>query len=125
MDHINFEGYSHIILNALAGKPLPVYGRGENIRDWLHVEDHARALELVATEGVIGETYNIGGHNEKKNLEVVENICELLEQLHLRKPKNTGRYKDQIIFVKKPGHDFRYAVDASKLKKLGGHLVRL
>lgn len=111
----------HIILNALAGKPLPIYGCGDNIRDWLHVEDHARALELVATRGVIGETYNIGGHNEKKNLEVVENICELLEQLNIRKPRNTGYYKDLIIFVKdRPGHDFRYAVDASKIeKKLG------
>ena len=105
----------HMILNALHGKPLPVYGDGQQIRDWLYVEDHARALYLVATNGKLGETYNIGGHNEKKNLEVVQTICDELQKL---KPKTQGSYRDLIIFVKdRPGHDVRYAIDASKIER--------
>ena len=104
-----------VILNALDGKPLPVYGNGQQIRDWLYVEDHARALYAVLTRGKIGETYNIGGHNEKKNIEVVNAICELLDEIQPRADQNS--YKEQIIFVKdRPGHDLRYAVDASKIK---------
>lgn len=103
-----------VILNALAGKPLPVYGDGSQIRDWLYVEDHARALILVAQKGAIGETYNIGGHNEKQNLEVVQTICDTLQDLV---PKET-RYRDQISFVKdRPGHDLRYAINASKIER--------
>lgn len=106
----------HIILNALAGKALPVYGKGKQIRDWLYVEDHARALVLVATTAEIGETYNIGGHNEKQNIEVVHTLCELLEELHPEKPEGIAQYKDLITFVKdRPGHDLRYAIDASKI----------
>lgn len=101
-----------VILNALDGKPLPVYGKGNQIRDWLYVEDHARALVQVATTGEIGETYNIGGHNEKQNIEVVETICSILDDL---RPKDTS-YKAQITFVSdRPGHDMRYAIDASKI----------
>ncbi len=105
-----------VILNAVAGKPLPVYGNGAQIRDWLYVEDHARALIQVATEGVPGETYNIGGHNEKKNLEVVETICALLDELC---PRDDGRpYREQVTFVAdRPGHDLRYAIDASKIER--------
>lgn len=108
-----------VILHALDGKELPVYGKGEQIRDWLYVEDHARALYLVATEGVPGETYNIGGHNEKKNIEVVRKICALLDEL---KPRPDGKsYAEQIVFVKdRPGHDLRYAIDADKIgRELG------
>ncbi|NRP26520.1 dTDP-glucose 4,6-dehydratase 2 [Marinobacterium sp. xm-d-420] len=106
----------HMILNALAGKPLPVYGKGNQIRDWLYVEDHARALVLVATTAEIGSTYNIGGHNEKQNIEVVNTLCELLEELHPEKPEGVGSYKDLITYVKdRPGHDLRYAIDASKI----------
>lgn len=101
-----------IILNALDGKSLPVYGKGNQIRDWLYVEDHGRALIKVATEGVIGETYNIGGHNEKQNIEVVETICKILDELV---PKAT-KYQEQIKFVTdRPGHDMRYAIDATKI----------
>jgi dTDP-glucose 4,6-dehydratase len=108
----------HVILNALAGKPLPVYGKGEQIRDWLYVEDHARALVKVATEAKLGETYNIGGHNEKRNIEVVETICQLLEELRPDKPAGVARYSDLITFVKdRPGHDHRYAIDASKIAR--------
>ena len=104
-----------IILNALEGKPLPVYGKGDQIRDWLYVEDHARALYTVVTRGEIGETYNIGGHNEKRNIEVVETICDLLDEL---RPKAQGRYREQITFVAdRPGHDRRYAIDASKIQR--------
>lgn len=104
-----------VILNAIAGKALPIYGKGNQIRDWLYVEDHARALVLVATEGKIGETYNIGGHNEKQNIEVVRTICEILDEL---KPKSNSSYKEQMTFVKdRPGHDMRYAIDASKIAK--------
>ncbi|KEF31640.1 dTDP-glucose 4,6-dehydratase [Marinobacter nitratireducens] len=108
----------HMILNALAGKPLPVYGDGSQIRDWLFVEDHARALVEVITRGKVGETYNIGGHNEKRNLEVVETICDLLEELAPEKPEGVGRYRDLITFVKdRPGHDVRYAIDATKIER--------
>ncbi|WP_030071904.1 dTDP-glucose 4,6-dehydratase [Halomonas alkaliantarctica] len=103
-----------MILNALAGKPLPVYGNGQQIRDWLYVEDHARALIKVATEGGIGETYNIGGHNEKANLTVVETLCDLLQELV---PQEQS-YRDLITFVTdRPGHDVRYAIDASKIER--------
>lgn len=106
------------ILNALAGKPLPVYGNGQQIRDWLYVDDHARALYLVATQGAIGETYNIGGHNERKNLDVVETICSLLEELVPQKPQGIARYHDLITFVAdRPGHDLRYAIDAAKIAR--------
>ncbi|USH03284.1 dTDP-glucose 4,6-dehydratase [Grimontia kaedaensis] len=107
-----------MILNALDGKALPVYGDGMQIRDWLFVEDHARALYKVVTEGVIGETYNIGGHNEKANIEVVKTICELLEELRPNKPKGIEKYQDLITYVKdRPGHDVRYAIDASKIER--------
>ncbi|MDE1309883.1 dTDP-glucose 4,6-dehydratase [Vibrio aestuarianus subsp. cardii] len=114
----------HVILNALDAKPLPVYGDGSQIRDWLYVEDHARALYRVVTEGVVGETYNIGGHNEKKNIEVVETLCVILDEL---KPisnnpafasSSAANYSELITFVKdRPGHDVRYAIDASKIEK--------
>ena len=108
----------HIILNALQGKPLPIYGDGRQIRDWLYVEDHAKALIKVMTDGIVGETYNIGGHNEKTNLSVVEAICELLEELAPHKPEGVGYYRDLISFVKdRPGHDARYAIDGSKIKR--------
>lgn len=108
----------HMILNALQGQKLPVYGTGEQVRDWLEVGDHARALYLVATEGVVGQTYNIGGNNEKTNLEVVENICELLDELVPEKPNGIMSYRELISFVKdRPGHDLRYAVDTSKITK--------
>ena len=111
----------HVILNAIHGKPLPVYGDGSQVRDWLFVEDHARALYTVVTQGEIGETYNIGGHNEKRNLQVVETICDLLEELAPEKPEGVERYRDLITFVKdRPGHDMRYAIDASKIgRELG------
>jgi len=103
-----------VILNALEGKPLPVYGKGDQIRDWLYVEDHARALVLVATTGEIGETYNIGGHNEKQNIEVVKTICQILDK---KVPKETP-YEELITFVAdRPGHDVRYAIDASKIER--------
>ncbi|HGH6183643.1 TPA: dTDP-glucose 4,6-dehydratase, partial [Neisseria meningitidis] len=110
-----------MILNALDGKPLPVYGDGMQIRDWLFVEDHARALYQVVTEGEIGETYNIGGHNEKANIEVVRTICALLEELVPNKPQGVARYEDLITYVKdRPGHDVRYAIDAAKIgRELG------
>ena len=103
-----------VILNALDGKGLPIYGKGNQIRDWLYVEDHARALYKVVTEGKIGETYNIGGHNEKQNIEVVKTICHILDEL---KPQANGQpYESLITFVKdRPGHDLRYAIDASKI----------
>ncbi|SFJ10580.1 dTDP-glucose 4,6-dehydratase [Pseudomonas guineae] len=104
-----------VILNALDGKPLPVYGDGQQVRDWLYVEDHARALLEVVTEGQVGETYNIGGHNEQTNLHVVESICALLDELS---PRQNGSYKEQISFVTdRPGHDLRYAIDASKIER--------
>ncbi len=122
-----------MILNALEGKPLPIYGNGQNIRDWLYVEDHAQSLYRAVSKGKVGETYNIGGHNEKTNIEVVTTICETLDELVLR-PLQTGQsnkythllhaqnksiksYKDLITFVSdRPGHDIRYAIDASKIK---------
>jgi len=105
-----------MILNALQGKALPVYGDGQQIRDWLFVEDHARALYRVLTQGRVGETYNIGGHNEKTNLEVVQTLCELLEQLVPTKPSGIVEYRQLITFVPdRPGHDLRYAIDASKM----------
>ena len=107
-----------VILNALEGKPLPVYGKGDQVRDWLYVEDHARALYQVVTEGVVGETYNIGGHNEKRNIEVVRAICGLLEELRPEKPAGLGNYTDLITFVAdRPGHDLRYAIDAGKIQR--------
>lgn len=107
-----------MILNALQAKPLPVYGNGQKIRDWLFVEDHARALYTVVTQGVVGETYNIGGHNEKANLDVVYAICDLLEELAPNKPEGVAQYKDLITYVKdRPGHDVRYAIDATKIKE--------
>lgn len=107
-----------MILNALDGKALPIYGDGMQIRDWLFVEDHARALYKVATEGVIGETYNIGGHNEKTNIEVVNTICSLLEELVPNKPNDVAHYHDLISYVQdRPGHDVRYAIDASKIER--------
>ncbi len=108
----------HVILNAIHGKPLPIYGNGLQIRDWLYVEDHAKALIKIVTEGKIGETYNVGGHNEKTNLEVVETICNLLEELAPQKPSGVINYRDLITFVKdRPGHDARYAIDASKIER--------
>ncbi|HHY0420404.1 TPA: dTDP-glucose 4,6-dehydratase [Vibrio parahaemolyticus] len=105
-----------MILNALDGKPLPVYGDGMQVRDWLFVEDHARALYKVVTEGEIGETYNIGGHNEKANIEVVKTICALLEELRPDKPAGVESYESLITYVKdRPGHDVRYAIDATKI----------
>jgi dTDP-glucose 4,6-dehydratase len=118
-----------MILNALEGKSLPVYGKGNQIRDWLYVEDHARALVLVATKGKVGETYNIGGHNEKKNIEVVKTICAVLEELAPSKNNpnidsyscelgNTLSYSKLIKYVAdRPGHDRRYAIDATKIQK--------
>ncbi|AML69162.1 TPA: dTDP-glucose 4,6-dehydratase [Acinetobacter baumannii] len=105
-----------VILNALDGKALPIYGKGDQIRDWLYVEDHAKALYKVVTEGKVGETYNIGGHNEKQNIEVVKTICKILDEL---KPQNNHQpYETLITFVKdRPGHDLRYAIDASKIAK--------
>lgn len=107
-----------MILNALAGKPLPVYGNGQQVRDWLYVEDHARALLKVVSEGKVGETYNIGGHNEQKNLDVVRAICTLLEELAPQKPTGISHYEDLITYVQdRPGHDLRYAIDASKIER--------
>lgn len=101
-----------VILNALEGKALPIYGKGDQIRDWLYVEDHAQALYTVVTQGIVGERYNIGGHNEKKNLDVVHTICDLLDEIV---PKE-GSYREQITYVAdRPGHDRRYAIDAAKI----------
>lgn len=105
-----------VIHNALSGKPLPIYGDGQQIRDWLYVRDHCLAIACVLDKGVVGETYNVGGNNEKTNLEVVQTICATLDQL--RPLKNGKSYSDQITFVKdRPGHDRRYAIDASKIKR--------
>ena len=111
----------HVILNAVQGKPLPIYGDGSQIRDWLYVDDHAKALVKVISEGEVGDTYNIGGNNEKTNLEVVLTVCELLEELSPVKPSGINKYRDLITFVNdRPGHDVRYAIDASKIEaKLG------
>jgi dTDP-glucose 4,6-dehydratase len=109
-----------IILNALEGKSLPIYGKGNQIRDWLYVEDHARALVTVVTRGNVGETYNVGGHNEKQNIDVVTTICKILDELH--PPTKNGlkvdSYKELITYVQdRPGHDLRYAIDASKIER--------
>ncbi|AUU99576.1 dTDP-glucose 4,6-dehydratase [Phytobacter ursingii] len=107
-----------IILNALAGKPLPVYGNGEQIRDWLFVEDHARALHKVVTSGTAGETYNIGGHNERKNIDVVKTICAILDDVIENKPEGISHFDQLITYVTdRPGHDLRYAIDANKIKE--------
>ncbi|MGR0278191.1 dTDP-glucose 4,6-dehydratase [Marinomonas dokdonensis] len=107
-----------MILNALEGKALPIYGDGMQVRDWLFVEDHARALYKVVTEGEVGETYNIGGHNEKANIEVVKAICSLLEELAPEKAEGVKQYIDLVTYVKdRPGHDVRYAIDASKIER--------
>lgn len=105
-----------MILNALEGKPLPVYGTGMNVRDWLYVEDHCRALLTVLEKGSPGEKYNIGGHNEKTNLDIVHTLCDILDR---KKPRSDGKsYQEQITFVKdRPGHDMRYAIDASKIQR--------
>lgn len=108
----------HIVLNALSGASLPVYGDGSQRRDWLYVEDHALALFKVLSEGRVGETYNIGGNNEKKNIEVVEAICELLEELAPKKPSGVRKYRDLIVFVPdRPGHDKRYAINFNKIQR--------
>jgi dTDP-glucose 4,6-dehydratase len=107
-----------IILNALEGKSLPVYGDGKQVRDWLYVEDHARALYKVVSEGTIGETYNIGGFNEKQNIEVVTTICNHLNDLISDKPDGVSDFNQLVTFVKdRPGHDVRYAIDANKINK--------
>jgi dTDP-glucose 4,6-dehydratase len=105
-----------IIVNAQAGKPLPVYGDGQQVRDWLYVKDHCSAIRRVLDAGALGETYNVGGWNEKPNLEIVHNVCALLDEL---RPRSDGKpYKDQITYVTdRPGHDRRYAIDASKIEK--------
>jgi dTDP-glucose 4,6-dehydratase len=109
----------HVILSAINGKTIPVYGDGSQVRDWLFVDDHVRALLEVATRGKVGETYNIGGNNEMKNIDVVNNICELLEELAPKmKSKAIKKYKDLIKYVEdRPGHDLRYAIDSSKIKQ--------
>lgn len=107
-----------IILNALEGKPLPVYGAGDQVRDWLYVDDHAHALYLVLTRGILGATYNIGGHNEQRNIDVVRQICSLLEDLAPEKPDAVARFEDLITHVTdRPGHDKRYAIDAGKIER--------
>lgn len=107
-----------MILNATAGKQLPVYGKGNQIRDWLYVEDHAKALYLAATQGRLGETYNIGGHNEKTNMEVVLKLCEILDELMPNHPQGITQYRDLIKHVEdRPGHDLRYAIDADKIER--------
>ena len=107
-----------VILNALEGKPLPVYGDGCQIRDWLYVEDHARALYTVLTQGSVGETYNIGGHNERKNIDVVLTICRLLDEIIQDKPAGIEQFEQLITYVTdRPGHDLRYAIDASKIER--------
>lgn len=108
----------HMIINAISGKTLPIYGDGLQIRDWLHVEDHAIALVKVALEAKDGETYNIGGRNEVKNIDVVKTLCALLEELLPNKPAGVESYEDLITYVKdRPGHDARYAIDASKIER--------
>ena len=106
----------HIISCALAGKSLPIYGRGENVRDWLYVMDHCRAIDLIFHQGRAGETYNVGGHNERNNITIVKTICSILDEL---RPRTDGKkYESQIEFVAdRAGHDFRYAIDAGKLEQ--------
>ncbi|MEO1112526.1 MAG: dTDP-glucose 4,6-dehydratase [Pseudomonadota bacterium] len=104
-----------VILNALAGKPIPVYGKGENVRDWLYVEDHADALLLVLQKGTPGRSYNVGGENERRNINLVRTICDLLDR---KRPKADGSYSDQITFVTdRPGHDMRYAIDPTRIRE--------
>jgi dTDP-glucose 4,6-dehydratase len=112
-----------IILNALDGKALPIYGDGKQVRDWLYVDDHARALYKVVSEGKLGETYNIGGFNEQQNIEVVNTICNHLNELIADKPKGLNDFNELITYVTdRPGHDVRYAIDANKInKELGWH----
>lgn len=106
----------HMILNALGGKPLPIYGDGSQIRDWLYVDDHARALYRVLINGDLGETYNIGGLNEKKNIDVVKTICAILDEVVTEKPSGVNKFEELITFVTdRPGHDERYAIDAGKI----------
>jgi dTDP-glucose 4,6-dehydratase len=106
----------HMIINALRGQALPVYGDGKQIRDWLYVDDHAKALVLVATQGKVGESYNIGGYNEKQNIDVIHTLCEVLEELAPNKPTGINKYSDLITFVMdRPGHDRRYAINATKI----------
>lgn len=103
-----------VILNALGGKPIPVYGNGQNVRDWLYVEDHAEALLLVLEKGQDGRSYNIGGENERSNLQIVETVLDILDR---KRPKQKGSYKDQIAFVEdRPGHDLRYAIDPARIR---------
>ncbi|GAA6170945.1 dTDP-glucose 4,6-dehydratase [Colwellia sp. KU-HH00111] len=110
-----------IILNALEGKALPIYGDGKQVRDWLYVDDHARALYKVVCEGTLGETYNIGGFNEKQNIEVVNTICQHLNELIIDKPQGIESFNDLITYVTdRPGHDVRYAIDASKINETLG-----
>jgi dTDP-glucose 4,6-dehydratase len=110
-----------MIKNAINGVALPIYGNGQQIRDWLYVDDHARAIEKIAFEGTIGDTYNVGARNEKTNLEIVHLICQILEEIQPNKPKNVHAYQDLISFVKdRPGHDFRYAIDPSKIENTLG-----
>jgi len=105
-----------MILNACAGKPLPVYGDGQNVRDWLYVEDHCRAIRTVLSRGRVGETYNIGGRSEKKNLEIIDAICGLLDELRPNDP--AVPHKKLVTFVKdRPGHDRRYAMDTRKIER--------
>lgn len=107
----------HILTSALKGKPLPIYGEGDQIRDWLYVEDHAKALYLVLKQGLVGETYNIGGHNEKQNIDVVKTVCDILDEIVLEKPPAVTSFHQLITFVDdRPGHDKRYAIDASKME---------
>ena len=107
-----------IILNALDGKPLPVYGDGNQVRDWLYVDDHVRALIEVLKDGKLGNTYNIGGHNEKRNIDVVKTVCSILDQMRPDKPNGIKSYSDLITFVKdRPGHDKRYAINAEKIER--------
>ena len=104
-----------VIQKCLSGAPIPVYGKGENIRDWLYVEDHADALLTVAASGQVGETYNIGGNNERRNIDLVQTLCSIMDQIY---PRNSGSYIEQISFVTdRPGHDRRYAINANKIKK--------
>jgi dTDP-glucose 4,6-dehydratase len=104
-----------MIVNALAGKPLPIYGDGQNVRDWLYVRDHASAIRAVLAGGRLGETYNVGGWNEKTNLEIVHTVCDLLDELH---PDAAGSYRRLITYVQdRPGHDRRYAIDARKIER--------
>lgn len=109
------------ILNALAGQPLPVYGKGENVRDWLYVEDHARALDTIIERGRLGQTYNVGGQNERRNIDVVRNICEVLDRIV---PANRPRHELISYVTDRPGHDARYAIDATKLEKELGWSAR-